>query len=123
MLVLKIVGLSKSTYYYHLLIDNSVKLKPENVGRPIVGYSVSVSGTKVWDDEIKEYIMEAIQEEAFYYGYHKITYYLKRRFNLVINHKKVYRLCKELQILKNQRVIRTPVKSKISVNRIVKKYW
>ncbi|MBE0068267.1 MULTISPECIES: integrase core domain-containing protein [Clostridia] len=38
-----------------------------------------------------------------------------------MSHKKVYRLCKELKILKDQRVIKPAVKSKISVNRIVKK--
>lgn len=65
--------------------------------------------------------MEAIQDEAFYYGYHKITYHLRDNYNLTINHKKVYRLCKELQILKDRRVIKPAVKSKISVNRIIKK--
>jgi len=65
--------------------------------------------------------MEAIQDEAFYYGYHKITNYLRRYFDIITNHKKVYRLCKELQILKKQRVIKPQVKSKISINRIVKK--
>jgi putative transposase len=65
--------------------------------------------------------MEAIQDEAFYYGYHKITRHLRRSFNLIINHKKVYRLCKELGIMKKQRVVKPPVRSKISVNRIVKK--
>lgn len=65
--------------------------------------------------------MEAIQDYAFYYGYHKITHTLRREHNLIINHKKVYRLCRELQILRNQRVIKPQVKSTISVNRIVKK--
>jgi len=50
--------------------------------------------------------MEALQDDAFYYGYHKITHNLRRKHNLIINHKKVYRLCKELQILRNQRVIK-----------------
>jgi len=120
-MVLKFAGLSKSTYYYHLSVENKFIKKPENVGRPIVGYSLSTTGSKVCDEVIKEYIMEAIQDEAFYYGYHKITYYLRRSFNLIINHKKIYRLCKELQILKKQRIIKPPVRSKISVNRIIKK--
>jgi transposase InsO family protein len=110
--VFKYAGISKSTYYYHISIENKVIIKPENVGRPIVGYSISSEGLKVCDEEIKEYIMEEIQDEAFYYGYHKITHNLRRNYNLIINHKKVYRLCKELQVLKKQRV---------SVNRIVKK--
>jgi len=120
-MVLKFAGLSKSTYYYHLSVEDKVIKKPENVGRPIVGYSLSAKGLKVCDEAIKEYIMEAIQDEAFYYGYHKITHYLRRNINLIINHKKVYRLCKELRILKKQRIIKPSVRSKISVNRIVKK--
>jgi len=78
-------------------------------------------GKKVCDDAIKDQIMEAIQDEAFFYGYHKITIYLRTKMRLIINHKKVYRLCKELQILKKQRVIKQPVKSRISVNREIKK--
>lgn len=119
--VLKFASLSKSTYYYHISIENNVKVKSENVGRPIVGYSLTTDSSKICDEQIKEHIMEAIQDDAFYYGYHKITHTLKREHNLIINHKKVYRLCKELQILKGQRVIKPQVKSTISFNRIVKK--
>jgi putative transposase len=118
--VLKYVGICKSTYYYQISIENKLRLTPQTAGRPIVGYSLTTNDLKVSDEQIKEYIMEAIQDEAFYYGYHKITHYLKRAYNLKINHKKVYRLCKELKIMKNQRVIKPVVKSKISVNRIVK---
>lgn len=120
-MVLKIIGLNRSTYYYHIAVEKKIKSKPENIGRPVVGYSLTKEGTKICDEQIKEYIMEAIQDEAFYYGYHKITYHLRDNKNLTINHKKVYRLCKELQILKDQRVIKPAVKSKISVNRIIKK--
>ena len=119
--MLKYVGLLRSTYYYHISTENKSKAKPQNVGRPLVGYSYNTSKDIVCDEEIKEYIMEAIQGEAFYYGYHKITQYLRKRFNLIINHKKVYRLCKELGIMKKQRITKPPVKSKISVNRVVKK--
>lgn len=120
-MVLKFARLSKSTYYYHISTENKIKAKPQNIGRPVVGYSLSADSHKVCDEEIKEFIMEAIQADAFYYGYHKITHHLKREFNLIINHKKVYRLCKELKILKKQRVIKPPVRSRISVNRTVKK--
>ncbi|KPU42969.1 IS2 transposase TnpB [Oxobacter pfennigii] len=119
--MLKFSGLSKSTYYYHISIENKVKAKSENVGRPIVGYSLTNDSCRICDEQIKEYIMEAIQEDAFYYGYHKITHTLRREHKLIINHKKVYRLCKELQVLKGQRVIKPQVKSRISVNRIIKK--
>ncbi|WP_368076610.1 IS3 family transposase [Clostridium tyrobutyricum] len=41
------------------------------------------------DDEIKENILESIDEDALYYGYRKITYYLRRKYMFVINSKKV----------------------------------
>lgn len=119
--MLKYAGLSKSTYYYNLSIEGKIKPISNHAGRPIVGYSMTSKGEKVCDDAIKDQIMEAIQEEAFFYGYHKITIYLRKKMDLIINHKKVYRLCKELQILKKQRVIKVPVKSRISVNREIKK--
>ena len=102
-------------------MQNKTKLKHQNAGRPIIGYSITNDNYKICDEQIKEYIMESIQDDAFYYGYHKITYTLKREHTLIINHKKVYRLCKELNILKNQRVIKPQVKSRISINRIIKK--
>lgn len=38
--------------------------------------------------------------DASNYGYRKITYHLRKNYDLIINHKKVYRLCKELNICK-----------------------
>ncbi|WP_407653215.1 IS3 family transposase [Alicyclobacillus acidoterrestris] len=37
------------------------------------------------------------------YGYRKLTVYLRRYHDLIVNNKKVYRLCAELDILKPQR--------------------
>lgn len=65
--------------------------------------------------------MEAIQDEAFYCGYHKITHYLRNNHSLIVNHKKIYRLCKYLKILRKQRIVKPIVKSKISVNRVIRK--
>ncbi|MFL0194638.1 transposase, partial [Clostridium sp. WILCCON 0269] len=63
--------------------------------------------------------MEAIDGDAINYGYRKITYHLRKYYNLVINHKKVYRLCKELRILKDQRIIKAKIKRNIAVNRTI----
>ncbi|MGJ0908095.1 IS3 family transposase [Clostridium botulinum] len=68
---------------------------------------------------MKEYILQAIEGDAINYGYRKIMHYLKREYGLVINHKKVYRLCKELDILKNQSAIKPKVKRSIAANRII----
>ena len=78
------------------------KVKDEDrikrTGRKPVGYSITKDKKKICDDEIKDFIIEAINGDAQYYGYRKITHYLRRTYNLIINFKKVYRLCKELNI-------------------------
>ncbi len=68
-------------------------------GRPIPGYSFAVDGKKVCDEEIKEFIYEAIEGDGYAYGYKKLTAELRDVRSLVINQKKVYRLCKEMNIL------------------------
>ncbi|WLF71087.1 IS3 family transposase [Clostridium septicum] len=68
---------------------------------------------------MKEYIMESINGDAQYYGYRKITYHLRRTYNLIINCKKVYRLCKELNILIWQRKIHFKTKRILASNRTV----
>ncbi|MFZ5436550.1 MAG: IS3 family transposase, partial [Bacillota bacterium] len=39
-------------------------------------------------------------------GYRKLAVCLREDYGLRINHKKVYRLCKELRILRPQRIVR-----------------
>ncbi len=50
--------------------------------------------------------MEAIESDGFAYGYLKLTHLLRREHGLVINKKKVYRLCQELDVLKPQRQVK-----------------
>ncbi|WP_242952027.1 IS3 family transposase [Clostridium felsineum] len=111
------VKLGKSTYYYNLSVEGKEKIKPKG-GKPR-GYSINKENKIICDDQIKEFIMESINGDAINYGYRKITYYLRKYYNLIINHKKVYRLCKELNILKNQRVIKPKIKRTIAINRII----
>lgn len=63
-------------------------------------------GRKVSDEEIKEYLTELVCGEGFPYGYRKLTVCLREDYGLIINHKKVYRLCKELDILLPQRKVK-----------------
>ncbi|MHA0858456.1 transposase [Paenibacillus sp. CMAA1364] len=73
------------------------------VGRPAPGYSYTQAGERVSDEEINEWIMEFIAGEGSAYGYRKLTILLRRRYHLVINKKKVYRLCKKMNVLRPQR--------------------
>jgi putative transposase len=80
--------------------------RPSNAGRPVPGYSFNRQGQKVSDEQIKEYLCELITGDGFPYGYTKLTVALVADYGVMINRKKVYRLCKELQILQPQRVIK-----------------
>ncbi|QYY44250.1 hypothetical protein ACKE5C_08870 [Aneurinibacillus thermoaerophilus] len=47
-------------------------------GRVIPGYSLKQDGTKVSDEQIKEWLMEDMEGEAYAYGYRKLTIFLRR---------------------------------------------
>lgn len=90
-------------------------------GRKIPGYSLTLTGKPISDEQIKEWLMELIAGEESIYGYRKLTRCLQRQYGLVINKKKVYRLCKELDILAPQRQVHIKHPRKIAINRIITK--
>lgn len=71
------------------------------------------------DTRIKGYLRRLIQGANAAFGYRKLTILLRRKYNLVINKKKVYRLCKELQILAPQREVKNRMPKKVANNRVV----
>ncbi len=71
-------------------------------------------GVKIPDEQIKEWLLELVEGDGFPYGYRKLTVCLREDYNLNINHKKVYRLCKELDILRPQRKIKKGCPRKIA---------
>jgi putative transposase len=115
-LVLRIIGLSRSTYYYSL---KSQGKRRYGGGRPIKGYSYNRQQEPVSDEQIKAWLKELIEGEGFAYGYVKMTIILKHKYGLIINKKKVYRLCKEMGILKPQRQIKVKHPRRLARNRIV----
>lgn len=50
-----------------------------------------------------DWIVEILETENAQYGYHKITWRLRRGYPLVISFKKVYRLLKTMELLRLQR--------------------
>lgn len=115
--MLKIIGISRSTYYYQK--NYRVEEKKVSEGRPAPGYSYKEDGQKISDEQIKEFLLEEIAGDAYNYGYRKLTKVLRRKYNLIINKKKVYRLCKELDILRPQRQKKIPYPRKLARNRII----
>jgi hypothetical protein len=72
-------------------------------GRKIPGYSLNRDNEPVDDEIIKAWLIELIGGDGYPYGYKKLNYSLQEDYGLKINHKKTYRRCKELNILRPQR--------------------
>ncbi len=117
-MVLRIVGVSEQIYYYRKKYAKQVRIY--NGGRPIPGYSWDQAGRPVSDEQIKEWLMELIVGDESTYGYRKLTICLRRQYGVVINKKKVYRLCQELGILQPQRRKRVHYPRKLANNREIR---
>jgi putative transposase len=115
--VLRLVKIPRSSYYYHKF--SRVAEKTVSEGRPAPGYSLRQDGAKVADAQIEEWLMELVADDGYAYGYRKLTVALRRDYGLLINKKKVYRLCKALRILRPQRKIRSTYPRKLARNRII----
>ncbi len=116
-MVLKILGIPRSTYYYQK--NYKVEEKQVSEGRPAPGYSITKDGKKISDEQIKEWLLEEIEGDAYAYGYRKLTKQLRRNYNLIVNKKKVYRLCKELDILRPQRKKKVTYPRRLARNRTI----
>ncbi|MGV3467371.1 MAG: IS3 family transposase [Heyndrickxia sp.] len=116
-LVLRIIGLPRSTYYYQK--NYRVEEKKVSEGRPAPGYSITEDGKKVSDEQIKEWLLEEIAGENHAFGYYKLTLVLRRKYHLVVNKKKIYRLCQELDILRPQRVKKFRHPRRLARNRVI----
>ena len=114
---MRICDVPKSTYYYRL--KHPAPLKPKGKGRPIPGFSHNQLNKLVPDQKIKAYITRILSGDDAAFGYRKITVILKRKYKLIINKKKVYRLCKEMNLLAPQREKRNLAPKKVANNRIV----
>ena len=102
--VLRFVGLNVSTYYS--LRQSTKQGRHGRPGRKVPGYSLNQRGEAIKDETVKTMLLEIIAGDGYPYGYRKLTVELQEEKNLIINHKKVYRLCKELRILRPQRVLK-----------------
>jgi putative transposase len=107
----------RSSYYYHK--NGKVAEKKVSEGRPAPGYSYRENGARVADEQIEEWLMELISGDGYNYGYRKLTLELKRVYQLLINKKKVYRLCKKLDLLRAQRKIKAKYPRKLARNRVI----
>ncbi|MCC5468565.1 IS3 family transposase, partial [Pelosinus baikalensis] len=119
---MRVIGLSRTTYYYKVRSKKNaaeIQTKTKRGCTPSVN-SITEDGRKISNEQVKEWICELIEdEEGICYGYVKITHTLRRKYQLIINKKKVYRLCKELNVLRPQRKIKAKYPRRIARNRKV----
>ncbi|WP_035512764.1 IS3 family transposase [Halalkalibacillus halophilus] len=97
--LLKILELPRSTYYR----SKSASVEKETLkrGRPVPGFSKTFDGTIVPDAFIEDLLMEFAEHDWYgALGYRKWVALLRDRHNIQINHKKGFRICDELNILK-----------------------
>jgi transposase InsO family protein len=66
-----------------------------------------------------EWIVEILEDENAAYGYEKLTWRLRRRFDLTVNKKKVYRLCREMELLWPQRQKKTVYPRRLPRNWVI----
>jgi putative transposase len=86
----------------------------------VLGYAYTQDGGRVSDEHICEWIMEMLADEYIsVYFYRKLTKLLRRKHRLVINKKKVYRLCKQMHVLRPQRQLKIKYPKRLANNRII----
>ncbi len=115
------LGLPRGTYYAwrHRLLRESPSEAAPSRGRVVPGYSLTRQGQKVPDGQIMEWIVEILEDENAAYGYEKLTWRLRRRFDLTVNKKKVYRLCREMELLWPQRQKKTVYPRRLPRNWVI----
>lgn len=116
--ILRVIGINEATYYQRRRRQSAEQYSARkySTGRPKPGYSTTKSGFKISDEQIKEFLLELVAGEESTYGYRKLAICLRRQHGLVINHKKVYRLCDELDILAPQRQVKVKHPRRLASN-------
>ena len=117
--MLRILDVERSTYYAHVNRPERQEAIHRS-GRPAPGYSYTQDGKRISDEQVSEWIMELLADEyTSVYGYRKLTKILRREHRLVINKKKVYRLCKTMNVLRPQRQMKVAHPKRLANNRLL----
>lgn len=113
-------GLSRSSWYFRSKLPEEDK-SHQNSGRPVPGFSRNRDGTLVMDATVS-FLLKAYRERPEYAngaGYRKLTKMLRREHGVYINKKKIYRICRENDLLLEQRSNASRPARRIARNRVV----
>lgn len=108
--VCKAASFSRTQYYYSKTTSDI-----KSPGRPCPGFTINRNGEKVNDDLIIQHLKNYRADVHFMNtgGAKILSHYLAAEHSLYINHKKVYRLCHENNLLLfNSVQVRTKIKKK-----------
>jgi len=117
--VLKACRVPASTWYDNQREKSTNPHKTR--GRPIPGFTINPDGSYILDSIIVSTLKKYRKNENFQNagGYQKLKHYLRRDYGFYINGKKLYRLCKENNLLlpRNQKKIKK--NRKICTNKVI----
>lgn len=97
--VLNTINISISSFYY----------KPKNgkKGLPKSTHTITSWGEYIANTIVVQQIQDLFSQEFVDYGYLKTTYFLRNKYQYIINAKKVYRLMTENQLLNKKVKVKT----------------
>lgn len=94
--ICKYSGISRSCYYFQ---RNEIEYRP--VGRKPPGFTINRDGNYIYDETIVE-ILKEYRKVAFFMnagGSKKLSKYIAIEKKIYVNHKKIYRLCGQNNLL------------------------
>jgi putative transposase len=117
--ILDFAALPRSTWYAQ---DKGRKrLAPLKRGRKITCFSQGPDNIYILNDKISE-LLKSYRASCFFHnggGYRKLSFYINREHGIKINHKKVYRLCKEHNLLLPSNKKKKTKRNQACVNRVI----
>jgi putative transposase len=108
--VCQMASFSRTQFYYSMK-ESEVR----SPGRPCPGFTINRDGSKITDDVIVQHLKNYRAEVHFMNsgGAKMLSHYLATEHSLYVNHKKVYRLCRESNLLLFSSVqVRAKIKKK-----------
>lgn len=117
--VLNVCGVARSTWYEQGIGRKTRINSNSSRGRPIPGYTMNKDGSTIIDSSIV-FLLKKYRERIEFVnsgGYHKLKFYLRRDYGFFINGKKLYRLCKENNLLLPRGKKKIKFSRRICINR------
>ncbi|NUV00582.1 integrase, partial [Marinitoga sp. 1154] len=100
--------IKRSTFYFKSRLFFTVN-RYSRKNKYFKGYSLNTKGEKVYDEYIKKLLVDLLSIDdpsnpEFFYktlGSKKLAVVFKQKYGIIINHKKIHRLRKELNLTRN----------------------